>query len=107
RGNQQHDPVVSCSEAAASATAPLSLVRDELLTGLKPSALKILRYFVDNPGDKVRYAANVFGVDSREINQILYGPLKDMCTRDEQFGWTVNEAARLALEALDEQDRAE
>lgn len=111
RGNQQHDPVVSHSvsspEAAAPATARPSLVGEGLLTGLKPSALKILRYFVDNPGDKVRYAANVFGVDSREINQILYGPLKDMCTRDEQFGWTVNEAARLALEALDEQDRAE
>ncbi|MFW3047246.1 hypothetical protein ACNQJ3_30535, partial [Pseudomonas aeruginosa] len=111
RSNQQHDPVVSHSvsspDAAAPATARPSLVGEGLLTGLKPSALKILRYFVDNPGDKVRYAANVFGVDSREINQILYGPLKDMCTRDEQFGWTVNEAARLALEALDEQDRAE
>ena len=77
------------------------------LAGLKPSALKILRYFVDNPGDKVRYAANVFGVETREINQILYGPLKDMCVRDEQYGWTVNEAARLALEALDEQEGAE
>ncbi|PPC76764.1 hypothetical protein C4K68_13615 [Pokkaliibacter plantistimulans] len=110
RGTQQHDPVVprsvSSSEVSAPAAAPPMLVNEGLLAGLKPSALTILRYFVDNPGDKVRYAANVFGVDAREINQMLYGPLKDLCARDEQFGWTVNEAARLALEALDEQEGA-
>ena len=114
QGTQQHDPVVSravssgeVNAAAAAAAAPQMVVNEGLLAGLKPSALKILRYFVDNPGDKVRYAANVFDVDTREINQILYGPLKDMCVRDEQYGWTVNEAARLALEALDEQEGAE
>lgn len=111
QGTQQHYPVVpryiSPSVVNAPVTAPPMQASEGRLAGLKPSALKILRYFVDNPGDKVRYAANVFGVETREINQILYGPLKDMCVRDEQYGWTVNEAARLALEALDEQEGAE
>jgi len=76
-----------------------------LLGSLKPSALKLLRYFRDNPGDRVRFAANVFGVETREINQILYGPLKGMLTQDGNFGWRLTDAARKELDALDEQER--
>jgi hypothetical protein len=70
---------------------------------LKPSALKVLRYFADNPGDKVRYAANVFGVEAREINQILYGPLKGLCVQDDSYGWHLTDAARQQLAAFDQQ----
>ncbi|EKS2405607.1 EH signature domain-containing protein [Pseudomonas aeruginosa] len=69
--------------------------------------LQVLWYFKNNPGDKVRHAANVFGVEARVINQVLYGSLKGMCVQDKQFGWSVNETTRLSLEALDKQDRAE
>ncbi|HGJ7734245.1 TPA: EH signature domain-containing protein [Pseudomonas aeruginosa] len=75
------------------------------LASLKPSALKLLRYFRDNPGDRVRYAANVFGVETREINQILYGPLKGMLTQDGNFGWRLTDAISRELDALDEQER--
>ena len=77
----------------------------EHIAQLKPSALKVLRYFADNPGDKVRYAANVFGVDAREINQILYGPLKNLCGQDKQYGWRLTDAARQTLDAFDLQQR--
>lgn len=77
----------------------------EHIAQLKPSALKVLRYFADNPGDKVRYAANVFGVDAREINQILYGPLKNLCGQDKQYGWHLTDAARQALDTFDLQQR--
>lgn len=75
------------------------------LAALKPSAFKLLRYFRDNPGDRVRYAANVFGVETREINQILYGPLKGMLTQDGNFGWRLTDAISRELDALDEQER--
>ena len=77
----------------------------ERIKQLKPSALKVLRYFAGNPGDKVRYAANVFGVDARDINQILYGPLKGMCCQDENFGWHLTDVAHQQLEAFDQQQR--
>lgn len=85
--------------------APATVSDVERIQQLKPSALKVLRYFADNPGDKVRYAANVFGVEAREINQILYGPLKGMCGQDDKFGWHLTEAARQQLEAFDQQQR--
>ncbi|HBP6668268.1 EH signature domain-containing protein [Pseudomonas aeruginosa] len=73
------------------------------IASLKPSALKVLRYFADNPGDKVRYAANVLEVEAREINQILYGPLKGMCVQDSNFGWHLTKTAQKDLEVYDQQ----
>ena len=63
----------------------------------------MLWYFVDNPGDKVRYAANVLGVEAREINQLLYGPLKGMCIQDQLHGWTVADEIREALQSSQQQ----
>lgn len=56
---------------------------------LSGPALKVLRYFASNPGDKARYAANVLEIDTREINQLLHGPLKNLCKQDAAFGWSV------------------
>lgn len=56
---------------------------------LSGPALKVLRYFASNPGDKTRYAANVLEIDTREINQLLHGPLKNLCKQDAAFGWSV------------------
>jgi hypothetical protein len=47
----------------------------------------------------------VFGVDAREINQILYGPLKNLCGQDKQYGWRLTDAARQTLDAFDLQQR--
>jgi len=61
--------VSSAANANASANAGSRVAR------LEPFALAVLRYFAANPGDKVRYAANVLEVDARLVNQALYGPL--------------------------------
>lgn len=73
------------------------------IPGLSTFALRVLWYFVDNPGDKVRYAANVLGVEAREINQLLYGPLKGMCIQDQLHGWTVADEIREALQSSQQQ----
>ena len=69
------------------------------IPGLSTFALRVLWYFIDNPGDKVRYAANVLDVEAREINQLLYGPLKGMCTQDQLHGWSVTDEIRSALQS--------
>lgn len=56
---------------------------------LSEPALDVLRYFAANPGDKARYAGNVLDMDVCEVNRLLYGPLKKLCTQDSSFGWTV------------------
>ena len=72
----------------------------ELLKHLKPFELDVLRYFASNPGDKVRYAANVLEVDAREVNQVLYGRLKALCQQGDGFGWSVNADISAALDRL-------
>ncbi|HHF0294293.1 EH signature domain-containing protein [Pseudomonas aeruginosa] len=94
---------IAVSEPGAHQQAASKASDVERIKQLKPSALKVLRYFADNPGDKVRYAANVFGVEAREINQILYGPLKGLCVQDDSYGWHLTDAARQQLTAFDQQ----
>ncbi|WP_349568465.1 EH signature domain-containing protein [Azotobacter salinestris] len=57
---------------------------------LSEPALDVLRYFAANPRDKARYAGNVLGMDVREVNRLLYGPLKNLCTQDGSSGWIVS-----------------
>lgn len=57
---------------------------------LSNPALDVLSYFAANPGDKARYAGNVLDMDIREVNRLLHGPLKKLCTQDSSFGWTVS-----------------
>lgn len=94
---------VAVSEPGAHQQADSNASDVERIKQLKLSALRVLRYFADNPGDKVRYAANVFGVEAREINQILYGPLKGLCVQDDSYGWHLTDAARQQLTAFDQQ----
>lgn len=94
------DSVVG-NDPAAHQRPPAHASEVERIRQLKPSALKVLRYFADNPGDKVRYAANVFGVEAREINQILHDPLKGLCGQDDSYGWHLTDAARQQLAAFD------
>lgn len=94
---------VAVSEPGAHQQAASNASDVERIKQLKLSALRVLRYFADNPGDKVRYAANVFGVEAREINQILYGPLKGLCVQDDSYGWYLTDAARQQLTAFDQQ----
>ncbi len=72
---------------------------------LDPFALAVLHYFAANPGDKVRYAANVLEVDARLVNQALYGPLKGLCMQDDKYGWQLTGAAQRELEAFEAEGR--
>ncbi len=86
-------------EAAPATTGDTQQPLAEGLQGLGTFELQVLWYFKENPGDKVRYAANVLGVEAREINQLLYGPLKGMCTQDQLHGWSVTDEIRSALQS--------
>lgn len=93
-------------QASISPSQTAALAGDsERISSLGAFALRVLNYFRDNPGDKVRYAANVLGVEAREINQILYGPLRGMCTQDEQYGWRLTERICAAIDVLEQQER--
>lgn len=78
------------------------VINSQRIASLKPFELKALRYFYKNPGDKVRYAANVLGVEAREINQVLYGALKKLCKQDAQYGWHLTDEAEAELDAFDQ-----
>ena len=65
----------------------VEFVRD--IGQLSHSSLNIIRYFARNPGDKARYAGNVLGMDVREVNRLLYGPLSKLCNQDKSYGWSV------------------
>ncbi len=75
-----------------------NLMRD--IGRLSGPALKVLRYFAINPGDKARYAANVLDIDVREVNQLLHGPLKNLCKQDAAFGWSVSPEVDAMLNQL-------
>lgn len=83
---------------AKRSEAGANLVRE--IAGLYSPALRLLRYFADNPGDKARYAGNVLGMDAREINRLLSGPLKNLCKQDAAFGWSVSPEVDEALNQL-------
>lgn len=58
-----------------------------VLKGLRSDELQVLQYFIDNPGDKVRYAANVLDIDARDINRMLHGALSAWLGKVDSFGW--------------------
>ena len=71
-------------------TVKIELSRADLpvvLKGLRSDELQVLQYFIDNPGDKVRYAANVLDIDARDINRMLHGPLSAWLGKVDSFGW--------------------
>ena len=58
--------------------------------------LSILNYFEVNPGDRVRYAANILGLQTRDINASLHGSLRPYVTQDRNHGWSLtNEGLQL------------
>ena len=69
------------------------------ISDLSPFALKVLQYFQDNAGDRVRHATKVLGVEAKEINQVLYGPLRKLCFQDDEYGWRLTGAAIAAIDA--------
>lgn len=87
--------------ATATATAPAPA--GSRVARLEPFALAVLHYFAANPGDKVRYAANVLEVEARLVNQALYGPLKGICMQDDKYGWQLTGAAQRELDAFEAQ----
>ncbi|MBV2133349.1 hypothetical protein KRX52_11145 [Pseudomonas sp. MAP12] len=83
---------------AGRSESDVSLKRE--IARLSLPTLKVLRYFASNPGDKARYAANVLDIDTREVNQLLHGPLKNLCKQDAAFGWTVTPEVDAMLNQL-------
>ncbi len=72
------------------------------LAGLSEFELKVLQHLADHPGQKIRRAAIDLGVNSLEVNRVVYGPLKKFCTQDRDYGWSVNEEVMDALEKYPE-----
>ena len=68
------------------------------LAGLSEFELKVLQHLADEPGQKIRRAAIDLGVNSLEVNRVVYGPLKKFCTQDRDYGWSVNEEVMDALD---------
>lgn len=100
-------PGLSLGAYSRTAIAPGESKRNETdanlmreIGRLSGTALKILHYFASNPGDKARYAANVLDVDTREVNQLLHGPLKKLCKQDATFGWSVSPEVDAMLNQL-------
>ncbi|MGE3541756.1 MAG: EH signature domain-containing protein [Candidatus Tectimicrobiota bacterium] len=92
----QEVPVRGKGDQPISIQEPL--VRQLLMLG--PFELRVLQYFVSNPGDRVRAAANILRVEAQEINRVLYGPLRNLCTQSHGYGWSVPAGVMAALKRL-------
>jgi hypothetical protein len=65
-------------------------------------ALDVLRYFVDNPGDRSVHAELVLGYPASDINKLLSGSLKHYLKRNPSGGWDCYPWVGNLLSALDE-----
>jgi hypothetical protein len=83
-------PLKPLENTRVEATSKVELSRANLpsiLKGLHEDELQVLQYFIDNPGDKVRHAANILDIEARDINRMLYGALSAWLEQVDGFGW--------------------
>lgn len=69
---------------------------------LGQTALDLLRYFSDNPGDKAVHAEAVLGYPISDINRLLLGSLGHYMRRGGSGGWECHPWVAEVLSALDE-----
>lgn len=82
--------------AAAVSDAPLA----KKIDALSRMEMSILRYLKDHPGDKVRYVSNILQIAQREVNRLLHGPLKEFCTQDADYGWSLKPKVKVLLDRI-------
>jgi hypothetical protein len=70
---------------------------------LGTTALDILRYFADNPGDKARHAENILGYPLPEINRLLQGSLGHYLKKSGSGGWECQPWVIEILSSLEEE----
>lgn len=71
--------------------------------GLGQTALEVLRYFADNPGDKAVHAKVILGYPVPDINRLLLGPLSPYMRRVGAAGCVCHS---WVIEVLEELNRA-
>lgn len=69
---------------------------------LGETALDVLRYFADNPGDRSVHAELVLGYAASDVNKLLSGSLKHYLKRNSSGGWDCYPWVANLLSALDE-----
>lgn len=74
----------------------------ERVAKLGATALDLLRYFADNPGDKALHAENVLGYPISEINRLLRGSLSHYLKQSDLGGWECQPWVVAILSVLDE-----
>lgn len=52
---------------------------------------RISQFLSDNPGQKSREIAYTLKIDKKQVTQVLYGSLKNLCSQDEDYRWYLNE----------------
>lgn len=65
-------------------------------------SLDLLRYFVDNPGDRAAHAELVLGYDLTDINKILSGALNHYLKKTQSGGWVCHPWVSGVLLVLDD-----
>jgi hypothetical protein len=85
-----------------SAVSSVEKILMERTAKLGETALDVLRYFVDNPGDRSAHAELVLGYAVSDINKLLSGPLNDYLKRNPSGGWDCHPWVPNLLSALDE-----
>lgn len=69
---------------------------------LGDTALDLLRYFADNPGDRAAHAEHILGYPISDINRLLSGGLSHYVKRNSSGGWECHAWTVEVLSALDE-----
>ncbi|MHA6962500.1 EH signature domain-containing protein [Zobellella denitrificans] len=94
RAKQQSEKEAVQQRTEEEAPRSYSAATELEVKNLSPVSLKILDYFSANSGDRARSAAKVMGMDTSQINQQLYGPLKNMLIKDTDHGWHLTPTVR-------------
>lgn len=53
---------------------------------------KIVEFIKENPGKNAREISRILDIDKKDINQILYGYLRNQCAQSKNYGWYLKNA---------------
>lgn len=105
RAKESGAPIPGFEDLALSPTGDALLNESALLERtlqLGKTALDLLRYFSDNPGDRAVHAEAVLGYPLTDIRRLLLGSLEHYLKKTDSGGWECHPWVEQVLSALDE-----
>jgi len=94
--------MLESTSTQSESVAPKEITLVERTVKLGNTALDLLRYFADNPGDRAAHAELVLGYPIADINKFLSGSLSNYLKRSGSGGWECHPWTHDVLTIIDE-----